>query len=71
MTATTAPPISLSARSAWFVIAACVAAVVLSIALPLLLHSTKTVFVRTTVPASTTSVPSIDSPELLRQSHGG
>lgn len=71
MTMTTAPQISISARSAWLVVTACLVAVALSITLPLVLRSTKTVLVHTTVPATSTTVPSIDSPELLRSSHGG
>jgi hypothetical protein len=71
MTATTVPQINLSARSAWLVVTASLVAVALSVTLPFLLRSTKTVLVRTTVPAATTSVPSVDSPALLRAAHGG
>lgn len=71
MTATTAPQITISARAVWLVVTASLVAVALSIALPLALHSTKTVLIRTTVPAPTTSVPSYDSPEQLRSAHGG
>ena len=71
MTATTIRQINVSARSALLVVTACFVAVALSITLPFVLQSTKTVLVHTHAPAASTSVPAPQTPEILRSAHGG
>jgi hypothetical protein len=68
---TTIHQINVSARSALLVVTACVVALALSITLPFVLQSTKTVLVHTNVPAASTSVPGPQTPEMLRSAHGG
>ena len=71
MSTTTVHQINVSARSAYVVVAACFAAIALSIILPFVLQSTKTVLVHSNAPAASTSVPTSQNPDMLRASHGG
>ena len=71
MSTATVHQINVSARSALLVVTACFVAIALSITLPFVLQSTKTVLVHTTVPAASTSVPAPQTPDMLRAAHGG
>ena len=71
MTSTTIHQINVSARSALLVVTACVVAIALSITLPFVLQSTKTVLVHSIVSTTSTSVPPSQTPEMLRAAHGG
>ena len=71
MSTTTVHQINVSARSAVLVVTACFVAIALSITLPFVLQSTKTVLVHTNAPAASTSVPTSQNPDMLRASHGG
>lgn len=71
MSTATVHQINVSARSALLVVTACFVAIALSISLPFALQSTKTVLVHTDAPAASTSVPTPQSPEMLRSAHGG
>ena len=71
MSSTTVHQINVSARSAVLVVTACFVAIALSITLPFVLQSTKTVLVHTTVPTASTSVPASQTPQTLRAAHGG
>ena len=71
MSTATVHQITVSTRSAMLVVTACLVAIALSITLPFVLQSTKTVSVNTNVPAATTSVPGPQTPDQLRAAHGG
>ena len=71
MSSTTVHQVTVSARSALLIVTACFVAIALSITLPFVLQSTKTVLVRTNAPAASTSTPGPQTPELLRSAHGG
>jgi len=71
MSSTTVHQVTVSARSAVVIVTACFVAIALSITLPFVLQSTKTVLVRTTAPAATSPAPAPMSPQLLRSAHGG
>jgi hypothetical protein len=72
MSATATHQLTIDARAAVFVVAAAVVALALSIALPLSLHSTRTVFVHTpSASVGQTTPTTIDNPATLRAAHGG
>jgi hypothetical protein len=71
MSSTTIHQINVSARSALLVVTACFVAIALSITLPFVLQSTKTVLVHSPVPTGSTSVPGPRTPDVLRAAHGG
>ena len=72
MSTTVVHPMSPSAQTAFIALAASVVAVILAVVLPLALQSTKTVFVKSTTPTTSTHAPApVSNTQLLRQSHGG
>lgn len=73
MSTTIAHEMAPSSRTAFIALAASAVALVLAVVLPLALHTTKTVFVKTTTPASNTNAPASvpSNADLLRASHGG
>jgi len=72
MSTTVAHPMSPRGQTAFIALAASVVAVVLAVVLPLALQSTKTVFVKSTTPSTSTDAPApLSNTQLLRQSHGG
>ena len=71
MSSTTVHQVTVSARSALLIVTACFVAIALSITLPFVLQSTKTVLVRTNAPAATSPAPAPMSPQMLRSAHGG
>lgn len=72
MSTTVAHQITLRGQTAFIALAASFVAVVLAVALPLALQSTKTVFVKSTTPTSSGHAPApVSNTQLLRQSHGG
>jgi hypothetical protein len=72
MSTTVAQSMRPSSQTAFAALAASVIAVILAVVLPLALHTTKTVFVKSTTPVSNTNAPApVSNTQLLREAHGG
>lgn len=71
MSSTTVHQINVNARWAFLVVTACFVALALSITLPFVLQSTKTVLVHSNDSTASTSVPASQTPDMLRAAHGG